>query len=140
MIRRIFSDCGRHRFLGDDVDPGLQRPHDDRIMRVIRRADDDKVRFDLGQHRIDILVDRRIAADHRAGALAAKRVLFDDRDEIDMLAPTGEQVFAPHGGSAISCPDQRKTAFLHRMILLMRAEMYRTMLGSSYGIARRRSR
>lgn len=98
--------------------PDLQRPHDDIVMRMVGRTDDDQIRLLLSKHQIDVFIERRIAADHVAGAFAAQRILLDDRGQVDMLAPAGKQILAPHGGAAVSRTDQGKTAFLHRMILL----------------------
>jgi len=111
-------DRGRHWLFGNDVDAGLQRPHDNVVMRMVGRTDDDQIRLLLVEHRIDVFVERCIAADHVTRAFPAQRILLDDRGQVDMLAPAGKQILAPHGGAAVSRTDQGKTAFFHRMILL----------------------
>jgi hypothetical protein len=51
---------GGHRFLGDHVDAGLERPHDHLVMIRIAGADDHLVRLDGSNHVLRIGIDGRI--------------------------------------------------------------------------------
>ena len=96
----------RHRLFGDHVDAGFERLDDDIGVRVVARADDERIGPSRPQHFCRIGESRRGNPDGFAGALQAQRILVRQADQLDQLTEALQELLAPGAGAAMAGPHQ----------------------------------